>query len=239
MKIFFTDVLFQSENEIAQNIAEDMKFLKKYVFETSRHQSLEENIKVLDEFYEKLEQKLKGLSFNSEKIAQLSKTHCPPLRKNTDKFFEILALADIPILVFSAGIGNVIEAILRHHNAKTSNVKVAANFFEFDQDTISGFRNPGRPIHSYNKNLRIYENGNEFPSDWQLRSNVILLGDNLGDSEMADGFENAENILKIGFLWANVSLSNLQFSLDLKRTLFQGYAGSRVFRKSRPTCSGN
>ena len=37
------------------------------------------------------------------------------------------------------------------------------------------------------------------------RSNVILLGDNVGDDEMADGVPNTQVVLKIGFIWDRVS----------------------------------
>lgn len=38
------------------------------------------------------------------------------------------------------------------------------------------------------------------------RHNVILMGDNLGDAEMADGVPNTDAVLKIGFLYGLVSL---------------------------------
>lgn len=39
-----------------------------------------------------------------------------------------------------------------------------------------------------------------------MHSNVILLGDSLGDPAMADGMENINSIIKIGFLNHDVRL---------------------------------
>ena len=36
------------------------------------------------------------------------------------------------------------------------------------------------------------------------RHNIVLMGDSLGDLQMADGVENVENLLKIGFLNSHI-----------------------------------
>lgn len=179
-----------------------MDFLKHYLIKDSRNHTLEENVKVLNKFSKRQKNKLMGLNFNSEMIAELAKNYGPHLRNRTRELFKDLEVADIPILVFSAGIGDVVEAMLKSQNAMTSNVKVIANFLKFDNSKISGFQGSG--VHTFNKNLRIDEGGDSFVSDWRFRTNVIVMGDNLGDASMADGFENAENVLKIGFLYRMV-----------------------------------
>ncbi|XP_039595962.1 cytosolic 5'-nucleotidase 3-like [Polypterus senegalus] len=62
---------------------------------------------------------------------------------------------------------------------------------------LQGFK--GDLIHTYNKHEGALKNSGHFEKLDDKR-NVILLGDSLGDLQMADGVENMENILKIGYL---------------------------------------
>lgn len=75
--------------------------------------------------------------------------------------------------------------------------------------------NPSDPsIHTLNKGATAHKvaKGEIFPNLWADRGNrkhVILLGDSLGDAEMADGVEEPSCVLKIGFLHFDVE-QNLQ-----------------------------
>ncbi|KPP72958.1 hypothetical protein Z043_107991, partial [Scleropages formosus] len=62
---------------------------------------------------------------------------------------------------------------------------------------LKGFK--GDLIHVYNKHDGALKNSDYFK---QLKDNcnIILLGDSLGDLNMADGVPNVESILKIGYL---------------------------------------
>ena len=51
----------------------------------------------------------------------------------------------------------------------------------------------------YNKHDGALRN-TEYFKQFKDNSNIILMGDSLGDLNMADGVPNRENILKIGFL---------------------------------------
>jgi hypothetical protein len=43
-----------------------------------------------------------------------------------------------------------------------------------------------------------------FVTSLMNRNNVLLLGDELGNTDMADGVQNAGTVLKIGFLFGQV-----------------------------------
>lgn len=45
----------------------------------------------------------------------------------------------------------------------------------------------------------------EYFQQVHTRSNILLLGDSMGDLSMADGVANTDNILRIGFLNDKVS----------------------------------
>lgn len=62
---------------------------------------------------------------------------------------------------------------------------------------IKGFK--GELIHVYNKHDGALRR-TEYFSHLKENSNIVLLGDSLGDLSMADGVPNVENILKIGYL---------------------------------------
>lgn len=42
--------------------------------------------------------------------------------------------AGVPVLVLSAGMGDVLEQVLRHFNIYTDNVKVVSNFFKYNEE---------------------------------------------------------------------------------------------------------
>lgn len=64
-----------------------------------------------------------------------------------------------------------------------------------------GFKD--RLIHCYNKNEFAIK-GTEFYNKILNRSNVILMGDSIGDAGMTEGMDHLENVLKIGFLYERV-----------------------------------
>lgn len=65
------------------------------------------------------------------------------------------------------------------------------------QGYLQGFK--GNLIHTYNKNSSVLEDSKYF-EQLQAKTNILLLGDSMGDLTMADGVSSVGNILKIGFL---------------------------------------
>lgn len=51
-------------------------------------------------------------------------------------FFEHLAEHQIPLLIFSAGVGDVLEEVIRQNHVFHPNVQVISNYMDFDQ-TVS------------------------------------------------------------------------------------------------------
>ena len=64
----------------------------------------------------------------------------------------------------------------------------------------------GELIHIYNKHEGALLNTGHF-EELRSRPNVLLLGDSLGDLTMADGVQEMENVLKIGFLNDKVKIT--------------------------------
>jgi len=122
-------------------------------------------------------------------------------REGSSEFLEKLYRTKIPLIIMSAGPGDMIKEHLRHDKIVYSNINIIANMFKFDKNgSVIGVEEP--IIHSLNKheievkNLPIY-------NELLKRKNVLLLGDGLEDVGMISGFPY-KNLIKIGFLNENI-----------------------------------
>lgn len=119
------------------------------------------------------------------------------VREGTKELLETLNKHNIPICIFSAGMGDVIEGFLKAEKALYKNTHIVSNFFKFNnKGELIGFKK--EIIHTYNKNEFQIKNHNYY-SKIKDRKNVILIGDAPGDSEMVEGLQH-KTIIKIGFL---------------------------------------
>nr|XP_006114372.2 7-methylguanosine phosphate-specific 5'-nucleotidase-like [Pelodiscus sinensis] len=120
------------------------------------------------------------------------------LRDGVDVFFDQLYQSNIPLFIFSAGVGDILEEVLRQAQVFHPNVTVVSNYMDFDdKGVLRQFKEP--LIHTFNKNNTVLE-GTEPFRQLSRRPNILLLGDSLGDLSMADGVADVENILTVGFL---------------------------------------
>lgn len=110
------------------------------------------------------------------------------LRDGSINFFNILSDREIPLLILSAGIGNVISKFLKVRSLLTSNVTITANKLIFDtHGAVAGFCEP--VIHSFNKARRTST----------PRSYVLLLGDTIEDAQMVSNADK-DCVIRVGFL---------------------------------------
>jgi 5'-nucleotidase len=102
------------------------------------------------------------------------------LRPGTQAVMALLAAHNVPTLVFSAGIGDVLAEVLKHEGVPESpNLHYVSNFVDVDKDGfVVGFKPP--LIHVFNKNETSLV-GTPYFRQVAERPNVILLGDSLGD----------------------------------------------------------
>ncbi|KAH1027824.1 hypothetical protein HUJ05_001261 [Dendroctonus ponderosae] len=131
------------------------------------------------------------------------------IRNGCKEFFRDLNDSNVPALVFSAGCGDIVAAVLKHAGVYLPNVKVISNFLKFNEDgTIMGFKD--KIIHVFNKNEYAVKN-TDFYGEVADRENAIVLGDSLGDAAMTQGMEHCQNALKIGFLYEQIEDSLPQY----------------------------
>lgn len=199
--------------EACDSLSEDYKekartLLQKYrPIEDSTQMTVAQKLPFIEEWWQQSELLLKGLCFQYEDIVKSIKKADLHLRDGSAEAFNKLFNKKIPIIVLSAGIGDVVELILMHENLFTENVSVVSNFLKMSKDnnglsTIEGFKGQ-KLIHVFNKNEHAYIDSHKNDTHLSGRSNVILLGDSLGDANM-DGGIQYDTVLRIGFLNADL-----------------------------------
>jgi 5'-nucleotidase len=120
------------------------------------------------------------------------------LRGGCQDLFALLRKFNVPLLILSAGLGDIIDEILVQQASVHPNVHVVSNYMDFDEnDTLVGFK--GHLIHTFNKTENSVRSSDYF-QEIKERSNVVLIGDSDADPHMADGVEHVANKLSIGFL---------------------------------------
>lgn len=118
-------------------------------------------------------------------------------REGVQEFLEKLSENKVPVMVFSAGIADVLEEIFKQR-LNMQDVNIVSNRMTFDNDgKLVGFKD--KTIHIMNKGA-VALKGTPNYEKVRGRKNVILLGDSPGDLRMADGLDEAETVLRIGFL---------------------------------------
>jgi len=163
--------------------------------------SQDEKNKLMKEWWKKHFDLLIESGMNKEVIRDIVSKKNLVLRGGVLKFIDDLNSLDIPLVIMSAGPGDMIIEHLGGEDKLYDNIHIIANLFKFNNEGIAiGIEEP--IIHSMNKH-EIEVKDSPFYEELLKRKNVILLGDNLEDVGMIEGFEY-DNLIKIGFLNENV-----------------------------------
>ncbi|XP_064844500.1 cytosolic 5'-nucleotidase 3-like [Oncorhynchus masou masou] len=169
-----------------------------YPIEIDSKRTAEEKLPLMVEWWTKAHTLLVQQRIRKDLLKDMVKESDAMLREGYQMFFDHLQEHSIPLLIFSAGLGDVLEEVIRQAGVFHPNVKVFSNYMDFDETgVLKAFK--GELIHIYNKREGALQNTGHF-QELKSRHNVLLLGDSLGDLTMADGVHSMENILKIGFL---------------------------------------
>jgi len=133
-------------------------------------------------------------------------------REGCKDLLKILYENKIPLLIFSAGLGNVIKYYLELNNMMLKNIHIIANFYEFDKEgKVSGYKS--KIVHTFNKN-EVQVKNTPYYNQIIKRENVLLLGNKLQDIGMSEGIDH-NMIIKIGFLNENKLLDKFKENYDV------------------------
>ncbi|MEK6901150.1 MAG: hypothetical protein AABX37_02310, partial [Nanoarchaeota archaeon] len=171
-----------------------------YQFEVSPYITPEEKNQRMQEWWSTHLALMMECGMNKEVIQDIIEKKQVVPREGLFEFMDMLTLHNIPFLIFSAGLGDVIEEFLRSEGKLTPNVYIISNFYEFDeQGKVLGYKS--KIIHSCNKK-EIELKGTPYYLLIEKRKNILLLGDSLEDIDMTEGIDY-DNIIRIGFMNEN------------------------------------
>ena len=126
-------------------------------------------------------------------------------RDGAKEFLKKMNELEIPVIIISAGIGNIISEFLIKESDLYHNIHIISNTIEFENGIIKGIR--GEVIHSLNKD--IVHGDEEILKIINDRKNILLFGDLVADTKMIPS-EKEKNALKFGFLDHKIE-ENLEF----------------------------
>jgi 5'-nucleotidase len=169
-----------------------------YPIEISHEITKEDKFKAMTEWWTKAHDIIVGEKVSKDEISKMVSETNIVFRPLLKEFIAMATMRKIPLLVFSAGIADLIkEILLKDPGYWTEDMAIVSNVMKFDENGICvGFEDP--LIHVMNKN----EAGLPEKVHYEKvvnRDNVILMGDHLGDLQMGDGIRHDVK-LTIGFL---------------------------------------
>ncbi len=172
-------------------------FDKYYPIEIDESLDYDYRFNKMQEWWQEHEKLFIEFGMHRKVIDDVLKKYPKILRDGSSIFFDYLNSNNIPLLIFSAGIGNLIKGYLSKEGKLSSNVYILSNIFNFNEDGYAtGYKN--KAIHTMNKSEIKIEN-EDYKKLISKRDNVMLLGDSLGDIGMINNFNN-NIVVKVGFL---------------------------------------
>ncbi len=176
---------------------------KYYPIEIDPLISMEEKKIAMEEWWQQHFKLLVESKLTRKDVEQAMKFSGVKLREGVSEFLESLKEKKIPLVIMSAnGLGSEsIEFFLQEINQLKDNIHIISNALIWDEaGKAIGVQEP--IVHTFNKDETLLQNYSRL-EEIKNKKNIILLGDTLGDADMARGFDY-DNIIKIGFLNDNV-----------------------------------
>lgn len=187
--------VLETLNTLKKETKEKLEENKNYYLPLENNLNIKENKrkKLMKEWTDNNLKILTGSNMTKEEIKKASlKKDCMKLRKGVKEFLKYTYQNNIPVIIISAGITDIIESFLKANNCLYNNIYIISNEIKYKNNIFKGFKN--KTIYSSNKHKIKYPNEIKKTT----KDKAILLGDNISDTLMAP--KNKENILKIGFL---------------------------------------
>uniref|UniRef100_A0A8C2WP68 5'-nucleotidase n=1 Tax=Cyclopterus lumpus TaxID=8103 RepID=A0A8C2WP68_CYCLU len=167
-----------------------------YPIEIDACRTAEEKLPLMVEWWTKVHELLIQQRIRKDMLARAVEESSAMLRDGYKLFFDRLTEQQVPLLIFSAGVGDVLEEVIRQNHVFYPNVHIISNYMDFDQTgVLRAFK--GQLIHTFNKREGALSHAAGL-RELQGRPNVLLLGDSLGDPDHGEEMNVEETrILKV------------------------------------------
>nr|KAF6309186.1 5'-nucleotidase, cytosolic IIIB [Pipistrellus kuhlii] len=121
---------------ISEECREKLKALlhQYYPIEIDPQRTAKEKAPHMVEWWTKAHDLLCQQKIQKSQIAQVVRESNAMLREGYKTFFNTLHQNNIPLFIFSAGIGDVLEEIVRQRKVFHPNIHVVSNYMDFDED---------------------------------------------------------------------------------------------------------
>jgi len=193
--------ILRKENYLTEDYSEKAHALfdKYHPIEINPEIPLEEKKKAMIEWWKSHFDLLIKCKLNKKDLEKAVTSEKIKLRDGASEFFDILHKNSIPLIILSSsGLGgDAISMYLENKGKLYDNMHIISNSYVWDKDGYAkGVKEP--IIHSMNKAEISIKN---YPAYKKIkdRKNVLLLGDNIEDIGMVEGFDY-DNLIKIAFL---------------------------------------
>ncbi len=184
-----------------------------YPIEIDPGRTREEKIPYMNDWYRNVNELIVESGIQKQDLIASVAAANVELRPGIVEIFHFAQKHKIPLLIFSAGIGDVIAEVLeqkycqKYQTTLPLHTQIVSNWMIWEDtkqnhhhnnkdSKLIGWTDP--VIHMFNKDAEHTRTAPWF-SFFNQKKNVILLGDGEGDVTMSDGLAYS-NVLKLGFL---------------------------------------
>uniref|UniRef100_A0A673V617 5'-nucleotidase, cytosolic IIIB n=1 Tax=Suricata suricatta TaxID=37032 RepID=A0A673V617_SURSU len=105
-----------------------------YPIEIDPHRTIKEKLPHMVEWWTKAHDLLCQQKIQKFQIAQVVRDSNAMLREGYKTFFNTLYQNNVPLFIFSAGIGDILEEIIRQMKVFHPNIHIVSNYMDFDED---------------------------------------------------------------------------------------------------------
>uniref|UniRef100_A0A5F8H0J1 5'-nucleotidase, cytosolic IIIB n=1 Tax=Monodelphis domestica TaxID=13616 RepID=A0A5F8H0J1_MONDO len=104
-----------------------------YPIEIDPNRTVKEKYPLMVEWWTKAHDLLCQQKIQKYQIAQIVRDSDAMLRDGFETFFNTLYQSNVPLLIFSAGIGDILEEMIRQMNVFHPNIHVVSNYMDFNE----------------------------------------------------------------------------------------------------------